>query len=352
MLLFIYLNTKRWDKRLIRLYEINKPNKYIQSKIFSIAVVTLIINVYTICLDGLAFREVKARKSDVERPGILSNLTYIVFGINLLTILWWIVSCLIIICCKTKLYLLLVISTVGPTIGLVIHLPYILIAYLNDATYATSIFVYYTIIVFVLFGTLDLSFGTCIGALINKQNNEENDKFLFCKKCNKTRIIAAFAVIIPVFTFLIILLIGMIGTAIVMIPISGSISDAPNRLVGFYQTVFILGGAYLVYRSFFKKTPTLESVVKDQEEDIFDNDDQNERWRGLSNDEKVAEFYSHIMKIVTNINQTQVSELHRQLIQANGVEAAQQHVKRSVRDSGNASLAAKNDEKQELLGTE
>ena len=95
----------------------------------------------------------------------------------------------------------------------------------------------------------------------------------------------------------------MIAAAIIVIPISGSISDAPNRLLGFYQTVFILGGAYLVYRSFFKKTPTLESVVKEQEEGIFGiNDDRNARWGGLSNDEKVAEFYAHIMKIVGSMD--------------------------------------------------
>ncbi len=342
VLLLIYFNTKRWDERLTNLYTINKPNKYIQSKIFSIAIVTVIINVYTLCLDCLAFREVKMRKSDVDRPEILSDLTYIMFGINLLTIPWWMTFCLTIICCNTKLYLLLALSTVGPTIGLVIHLPYILIAYLNDASYATSIFIYYTIIVFVLFGALDLSFGTCIGALIrvtNGQNNEENNRFPFCRTCNRTGIIVAFAIVTPIFTILIILLVGMIATAIVVIPISGSISDAPNRLLGFYQTVFILGGAYLVYRSFFKKTPTLESVVKDQEEGMFGNTDQRNRWKGLSNDEKVAEFYSLIVKIAANMdpNKNQApgtglnleqpeAEPHREIVQDNTVNEVQQHV--------------------------
>ena len=257
-------------------------------------------------------REVISRKSDVDRPGILSSLAYFMLGTNLLTILLWTVACLMIICYISKLYLFLALSTVGPTIGLLIHLPYILIAYLNDAAYATSIFIYYTIIVFVLFGALDLSFGTGIGAIISKTNgnngrnsvlnNEADNRYPFFKHCNKKGIIVTFFIIIAIFTILIILLVGMIATAIIVIPISGSISDAPNRLLGFYQTVFILGGAYIVYRSFFKKKPALESVIKDQERGIFGNADQNERWRGLSNDEKVAEFYTHIMKIVGNIN--------------------------------------------------
>ena len=304
MLLFIYYNTKRWDERLTRLSTLSKPNKYIQSKIFSIAMTTIVINVYTVCLDGLAVRAVIKKKSDVDRPDILSDLAYIMLATNLFTIVFWTVSCLVGICCRAKLFLCLALSTLGPTISLVIHLPYVFIAYLNDASYATSIFIYYTIIVFVLFGALDLCCGTCIGAIIKRENNERGSNMYPCfKECNVTGIIT-FAIIIPIFTFLIVVLVGMVTAALVVIPISSSIRDAPNRLLGFYQTVFILGGAYLVYRNFFKKTPTLESVVKDKETSIFQigNTNQNVRWEGLSNDEKVAAFYSHLVTIVANIN--------------------------------------------------
>ena len=306
--MLIYCNTKRWDARLSKLYKINKPNKYIQSKVFSIAIIAIILNIYSVCLDGLAFREVKLKKSDVDRPDILSDLTYIILGTNLSAILLWILTCSLALCYNSKLYIFLALSTVGPTIGLVIHLPYILIAYLNDASYATSIFIYYTVIIFVLFGALDLSFGTAIGAILSKINNNGNNepvgRYLFFKLCNKRGIIVSFSIIIPIFIILIILLVGMVATAIIVIPVSGSISDAPNRLLGFYQTVFVFGGAYIVYRSFLKKKPALESIIKDQERSIFHNGDQNlnEKWSGLSNDEKVAEFYTHIMKIIGNIN--------------------------------------------------
>ena len=60
-------------------------------------------------------------------------------------------------CCKNSTckffgkhqYFALAISTVGPIFTLVIHLPYIAIAYLNDAAYATSTFIYYTVVLFV-----------------------------------------------------------------------------------------------------------------------------------------------------------------------------------------------------------
>ncbi len=322
ILLFIYYNTKRWDERLKKLSTINKANKYTQSKICSISIVLSLINIYIVVLDGLAVSEVKKKDSEPDdiknRPEILSFLTYYMFGINLLTFLSWIAFCVIgICCCKTKVYLCLSLSTLGPILSLVTHLPYILIAYLNDATYATSIFIYYTILTFTLFGALDLSFGTCIGAIIvarNQRNEAGNNEqppnnfrhrvYPCFYRCSDTLIIICFAFIIIIFAAFILVLLGMLAAAIVVIPISSSVSDAPNRLLGFYQTIFILGGVYLVYRNFFKKKPTLESVVKEKEESIFNNNNhqQNVRWEGLSNDEKVAEFYSHIIYLMANLN--------------------------------------------------
>ena len=319
ILLFIYYNTKRWDVRLNKLYAIKKANTYTQSKICSISILLSLINIYIVVLDGLALNEEKGKDSKLDvdvvkdRPKILFSLTCYMFAVNLFTFLTWIAFCVIgVCCCKTKLYLCLSLSTVGPILSLMIHLPYILIAYLNDATYATSIFIYYTILVFTLFGALDLSFGTCIGAIIEARNRRnENEQPLnnfrhraypSFYKCSDTQIIICFVFIIIIFATLIIVLLGMLAAALVVIPISSSVSDTPNRLLGFYQTIFVLGGAYLVYRNFFKKKTTLESVVKEKEDSIFINNNQNVRWEGLSNNEKVAEFYSHIVYLVANLN--------------------------------------------------
>ena len=330
ILLFIYYNTKRWDERLYKLSTIKKANKYIQSKICSISIVLSLINIYIVVMDGLALWEMYMLEKDSDdivndRPNILSSLTFIMLGVNLFTFLIWIAFCVIGICCfKTKLYLYLSLSTVGPILSLVTHLPYILIAYLNDANYATSIFIYYTILAFTLFGALDLSFGTCIGAIIEARsrrnelgndvdnNNVQHRAYPCFHKCSDIQIIVCFAFIIIIFATLIIVLLGMLAAALVVIPISSSVSDVPNRLLGFYQTVFILGGVYLVYRNFFKKKPTLESIIKEKEENIFNNINQNVRWDRLSNDEKVAEFYSHIVYLVANLNPDNIRLLPEQ----------------------------------------
>ena len=48
---------------------------------------------------------------------------------------------------KKTIFIFFAISILGPTLSLELHLPYILIAYLNDAAYASSMFIFYTVIV-------------------------------------------------------------------------------------------------------------------------------------------------------------------------------------------------------------
>lgn len=62
---------------------------------------------------------------------------------------------------KNKEYYYLALSIVGPSFSLAIHLPYIMIAFLNDAYHASSVFIVYIIIAFVLFGAIELNYGTC-----------------------------------------------------------------------------------------------------------------------------------------------------------------------------------------------
>ena len=356
MILIIYLNTNRWDKKLRNLSKVSNANKYSQAKIFSVAITTITMNLYIVGLDGFALYAWIKQESDVREPEVLTYIPIIVSIIDVLAVVFWMTFCILGlcsqkgVCCKERLYTFLATSTLGPTLSLVVHLPYILIAYLNDATYASSIFIYYTIIVFILFGALDLIYSTCMGALKYREDNplvpaagqpadpgpvepqgdieaaeqqladqevadEQANRELIPQEneqrangcnpypmfiCGKTGIIVTFVIAIPVFTLLIVVLMGMITATLVVIPISKALSDAPNRLFGFYQVVIVLVGAYFVYRKLFSKKPSLESVVEETEKNIFD--DNGKSWEGLSNDEKLKDFYSHIMKIAGKID--------------------------------------------------
>ncbi len=317
-LLLIKLNTKRWDTILHNKAETRKANKYTQSKIFSIAATSFFVNVYALILDSIALN---TNKHVVINEHYVNALPYYVTVVDIVgAFFWmgcWIVSlisfCLKDIhdnaeypcswCCKKgQEYMCLALSTLGPLISLVVHIPYIAIAYLNDASYATSIFIYYTVTVFVVFGTLDLTYGTCQGAIINAKFGDREERGCYhCCPEGETKRRYVFMVIIPLFTLLILIFAAMITAALVIIPISKAFSDVPNRLLGFYQTAIVLVGAYLVYLKFFKKKPTLDLVVKERKQFIpTDTVDSPEKWDQLSRDEKVEQFYTRFVDIIAN----------------------------------------------------
>ena len=304
-LLLIYLNTKRWDTILENKAETGKVNKYTQSKIFSIAATTFFINVYALILDSITLYTI-VDKHVIINEHYINALPYYVTVIDSVGALFWLgcwTASLCSYCCeKGHEYMCLVLSTLGPVLSLAVHLPYIAIAYLNDASYATSMFIYYTVTIFVVFGTLDLTYGTCQGAIINARFGDQEKRGCYhcCPRGEKKRRYT-FIFIIPLFTLLILVFAGMITAALVIIPISRAFSDVPNRLLGFYQTAIILIGAYLVYRKFFKKRPTLDLVVKERKQMIpTDTVNSREEWEQLSKDEKVEQFYSRFVDIIAN----------------------------------------------------
>ena len=322
ILLLIYVNTKRWDMKLKRTAETTKANKYTKSKIFSITATTSVINLYVLILDGFATYTIENETVTIDEHYVHA-LPWVVMGIDIAGALFWIIFWMLSFCswiyevycytpgkctCNNKEYMCLALSTLGPILSIMIHLPYIAIAYLNDASYATSIFIYYTITVFVLFGVLDLTYGTCQGAIIKAKLNkdgkqprkQEQDLFCCCPK-DERRIRGLCCFVIPTFAFLILTLVGLITALLTVIPISKSFSDAPNRLLGFYQTAIVLIGVYLLYRTFFKKKPSLASVVKNREEYIPTKTTKSDAdWGLLSKDDKVAEFYTRFVDIVAN----------------------------------------------------
>ena len=249
VILLVMLSTmKEWHKKLEDLSKNKESNVSRQAKIFGVAHTMLLINVYILVLDGLALYTQSHKKQDIHKPKILGTLPPIVTSFDMLGMLFCL-GCYFSgqcsqICCRGSVvfYLCLTISTLGPMMSLASHLPYIFIAYLNDSEHATSIFIYYTIILLTIFATLDISYSSY------RKASKVLGRYM-----NKTFITCAFACLIPTLTVLVICLIAMITTTLAVVQISRSIGDASDRLLGFYQTVVVLIGAYFIYKKLFTK---------------------------------------------------------------------------------------------------
>ena len=179
MLLIMYLYSKRWDRKLRKISSSSKTTKYTQSKIFGIVITGKILNMYILCLDVVAVVTLYHEDVDVPEKKLASvpYLVVAVTGIALIICGTFLVLSLCSLChCCAKLkdmeFIFLSLSTLGPMFSVVIHLPYITIAFLNDAFHASSVFIFYTVVSFVLFGALELNYGTCQGALIDSKNGK------------------------------------------------------------------------------------------------------------------------------------------------------------------------------------
>ena len=150
-------------------------------------------------------------------------------------------------------YVLLSFMIVGPTISTITHIPYIAIAYLDDGNHAGSIFIYYTIILSITYSISWISLHP-LKSLLLKHKNKLPPKTV--------GIIGGLGIAGAV---LLIFFVFVISVYFVLIPINKSISDAPNRLVGIYQSGGFLIATFIVYKliSFFyssdKQTP-IETV--------------------------------------------------------------------------------------------
>ena len=88
----------------------------------------------------------------------------------------------------------------------------------------------------------------------------------------------------------------------VIIPINRSISDAPNRLVGIYESAIVLIGAYIAYKAFFKTKKYLESSVINRKNPFTDplSQESKDKWKDMSDEEKLAQFYSAVVDIIAD----------------------------------------------------
>ena len=233
----------------------------------SLAVVSFIINIYIICVASSAVEvwydhvrkdtELKEYYSDTDSMAINLAPLYFTLYVDITCLVVYVhivfFSILLRYYCVTeknkkyKKYELVTLSLTAlcPTFCIIAHSPYIAIAYLNDGDHASSIFIYYTILIYVVFGLLWLFFHWCqhkpqdnkqpedrgggryrhdVGlamklALITSFPCEE-----ICNVCKKTIVI--FCAFLSVFFLL--GLVVVIACYLVFIPIHKSISDAPN----------------------------------------------------------------------------------------------------------------------------
>ena len=116
-----------------------------------------------------------------------------------------------------------------------IHTPYVVMAYLSDAHYATSILIYYTTILFIEFGIVQYTITFYF----------DPESLIYQKTV---------ATFILVFVLLVLLYFLVLSASFFYyyIPMINVVTNLPNEGVVVYQTAIVLVGAYVTYRTLIK----------------------------------------------------------------------------------------------------
>jgi hypothetical protein len=122
-----------------------------------------------------------------------------------------------------------------------------------------------------------------------------------CKRCGyyaNDAWIGGTTVAIAVLILFMIGIVAVLTGYFVIIPINRSISDAPNRLIGIYESAIVLVGAYIAYKAFFKAKKYLENSIINRENPL--TQESKDKWKDMSDEEKLAEFYSAVVDIIVD----------------------------------------------------
>ena len=201
-----------------------------------------------------------------------------------------------------KTYLILSLTVLCPALCVIAHSPYIAIAYLNDGSHASSIFIYYTVLCFLFFGVMWVFFNWCLqypstielnnqreqSTVLSESSNNNatqsddqrqdqptsSDSYMYYffgkfdewiknklpTSCESKYLCSRFMCFILPLTISVVFLLGLVITVtcyFVLIPINKAISDAPNCIVSIYQSGGFLIGSFIVYkvlRHFYTKS--------------------------------------------------------------------------------------------------
>lgn len=146
-------------------------------------------------------------------------------------------------------------AVIGFAVGCLVHSPYITMAYLSDAHYATSILVYYTVIFFIELGMFQYTFRIYFsyGSFIYKQ-----------------RILTGILIFIQ--AVLVYSLVASLSFFYYYLPINNVVSNLPNEGIVVYQTALILLGAFITYKALFTPRKTTDIIMQQLSQQIKESE--------------------------------------------------------------------------------
>ena len=251
-----------------------------------------------------------------------------------------IVCAMIIIFDGKAFYYYLTLTLSVPIASILLHLPYIATAYLNDANYAGSVLILYTVVTFLEFIVLQFIFIQWFNLKPAEQHNSEPENSVEPSQENcesvqqqnsepenlpppeassaeveKSEVqgsqchsplsryslcrLVSFIAIVFFSLFFLYWIIGISVCFFYYLPINHSISSTSNQIIIIYQTGLIFVGAIVAYKTFFKRRNLFVKALDDCEEEVVKDlltEEEKLGWGTNTDQEKLTIFYRYIIK--------------------------------------------------------
>ena len=257
--------------------EDNNPfiSKRVRSAIAAIAIISAVHLAYALLVTCYACVAIKDQPELILKSSPLANISIMVAAADGVLLLLCIATDMLalFVAVRTRssfdhAYIVLGCTIVYASLSILLHCPYIILAYINDAELTGSMFVFYTVswaLMFlaisrfhIVYQDLVLPCHAKILSRIRHQNQDAAQTPLLGNRpdpsCSKV-FCKSFIFILYSLSFSILILgsVALLTCYLIVLPITNGLSHLFGRLIDTYHTAIVIVGAFVAYKTFIER---------------------------------------------------------------------------------------------------
>jgi hypothetical protein len=247
-------------------------SKRVRSAIAAIAIISTVHIAYALLVSCYACVAIKDQPELLLKNSPLANISIMVAVVD---------GALLLLCIATDIlaffmtvrsqnsfdhaYIVLGCTVVYASLSVLLHCPYIILAYINDAELTGSMFVFYTVSwglmflaisrFYIVYQDLVLPCHTKILTCYQNQNQERDPLLGNIRQSCSKMFCNSFIFILYSLSFSILILgsVTLLTCYLVVLPITNGLSHLFGRLIETYNTALVIVGAFVTYKTFIEK---------------------------------------------------------------------------------------------------
>ena len=249
-------------------------SKRVRSAISAIAIISAVHIAYALLVSCYACVAIKDQPDFILKNSPLANISIMVAAADGVLLLLCIATDVLAFFVAVRVqnsfdcaYVVLSCTIVYASLSILLHCPYVILAYINDAELTGSMFIFYTVswgLMFLAISRFYIVYQDlvlpCHAKLLNRircQNSEQYQPLpgsqngpsyskMFCSSI-------IFILYSLSFSILILGSVTLLTCYLIVLPITNGLSHLFGRLIDTYHTAIVIVGAFLAYKTFIEK---------------------------------------------------------------------------------------------------